>query len=182
MNDWIYTREEQVDTSELIEFKFFQSRPLETKQNVVAGAFKNKNIDWEISDIVFDEGAMFSKEVYKTTAMVIHLPAALPTFVMDQEGIFDKLFDRVLSFSGQNDIDFEGFPEFSKKVRLTGSNEEEIRSFFKPELIQFLESEEVYHIECNGEAIIIFKSLRIAKTGEIKNMLRFSEEFVRFLV
>ena len=182
MNDWIYTREEQVDTSELIEFKFFQSRPLETKQNVVAGAFKSKNIDWEISDIVFDEGAMFSKEVYKTTAMVIHLPAALPTFVMDQEGIFDKLFDRVLSFSGQNDIDFEGFPEFSKKVRLTGSNEEEIRSFFKPELIQFLESEEVYHIECNGEAIIIFKSLRIAKTGEIKNMLRFSEEFVRFLV
>lgn len=124
---------------------------------------------------------MLSKEVYKTTIQLIHLPKELPSFVMEQEGIFDKLFDRVLSFSGQKDIDFRAFPNFSNNVRLKGDDEEAIRALFTPELIQFLETEEIYHVECIGNALIIFKSLRTAKVAEIKNMVRFSEEFVGHL-
>lgn len=182
-NKWLYTREEQVDSCELLEFTFFQTRPLESKKNIIAGAFPGTGVDWEISDVIFDEGAMLSKEVYKTTAQVIHLPHSIAEFVMDSEGIFDKLFDRVLSISsGQNDINFSAHPVFSSSVRLTGPSEDAIRELFTPELIQFLESEEVYHIECNGDALIIFKSLRTAKTGEIKNMVRFSEELVTILI
>lgn len=180
-NNWLYTREEQVDTSELVEFDFFRSRPLESKHNVLSGAFES-GVDWEISDLVFDEGAMMSKEVYRTTVQLLHLPREITPFVLDSEGIFDKLFDRVLAISGQKDIDFKDYPVFSNKIRLTGEDEEGIRKLFSPEFIRFLESEEVYHIECNGEALIIFKSLRVAKTGEIKNMVRFSEELVRFLI
>ena len=182
-NKWLFTREEQVDSCELLEFTFFQTRPLESKKNIIAGAFPGTGVDWEISDVIFDEGAMLSKEVYKTTAQVIHLPHSIAEFVMDSEGIFDKLFDRVLSISsGQNDINFSAHPVFSNNVRLTGPSEDAIRELFTPELIQFLESEEVYHIECNGDALIIFKSLRTAKTGEIKNMVRFSEELVTILI
>jgi MFS superfamily sulfate permease-like transporter len=180
-NGWLYTREEQVDQSELLEFNFFQSRPLETKQNVIGGEFGETGVDWEISDIVFDEGAMLSKEVYKTTVQLLHLPREIPSFVIEQEGIFDKLFDRVLTFAGSKDIDFEDFPDFSKNFKLTGSDEEAIRKLFTPYLINFLETEEIYHIECNGNAIIIFKSLRISNTGEIKNMVRFSEDLIKHL-
>ena len=73
-NGWFYTREEQVDSSELLRFEFFRSRPLETKSNIIGGEFSDSQVDWEISDIVFDEGAMMSKEVYKTTLLLVHLP------------------------------------------------------------------------------------------------------------
>ena len=181
-NGWLYTTEEQVETSELLEFDFFQSRPLESKSNVIGGEFADYGVDWEISDIVFDEGAMLSKEVYKTTVQLIHLPKEIPSFVMEQEGIFDKLFDRVLSIRGQKDIDFAEFPVFSKNLKLTGENEEGLRQLFTSPLITFLENEEIYHIECNGTALIIFKSLRISNTGEMKNMVRFSEDLVKHLV
>jgi hypothetical protein len=181
-NGWLFTREEQVDQSELLEFDFFQTRPLETKQNIIGGEFGDTGVDWEISDIVFDEGAMLSKEVYKTTVQLVHLPEEIPSFVLEQEGIFDKLFDRVLSIASNGDIDFEEAPLFSKKLKLSGKDEDAIRQLFTPELLSFFESEEIYHIECNGNALIIFKSLRIANTGEIKNMVRFTEDLVKHLV
>ena len=150
--------------------------------NVIASEFTDTGVDWQISDIVFDEGAMHSREVYKTTVQLLHLPKPIPTFVLEQEGIFDKLFDKVLSFTTHKDIDFDEFPVFSKKLKLTGEDDHGIKSLFTPELISFLESEEIYHIECNGNALIIFKSLRIANTGEIKNMVRYSEDLIKHLV
>lgn len=179
-NGWMYTQEEQVDSIELLEFDFFRSRPIEYKMNVIGGEFEGSNVDWEISDITFDEGAMLSKEVYKTTVQLVHLNREIPSFVLEQEGIFDKIFDRVLSINSQ-DIDFVSHPIFSKKLKLTGEDEQAVRGLFTSDLIEFLESEEIYHIECNGNALIIFKSLRISNTGEIKNMVRFTKEFVNHL-
>lgn len=179
-NGWMYTQEEQVDSIELLEFDFFRSRPIEYKMNVIGGEFEGSNVDWEISDITFDEGAMLSKEVYKTTVQLVHLNREIPSFVLEQEGIFDKIFDRVLSINSQ-DIDFVFHPIFSKKLKLTGEDEQAVRGLFTSDLIEFLESEEIYHIECNGNALIIFKSLRISNTGEIKNMVRFTKEFVNHL-
>jgi MFS superfamily sulfate permease-like transporter len=179
-NGWMYTQEEQVDSIELLEFDFFRSRPIEYKMNVIGGEFEGSNVDWEISDITFDEGAMLSKEVYKTTVQLVHLNREIPSFVLEQEGIFDKIFDRVLSINSQ-DIDFVSHPIFSKKLKLTGEDEQAVRGLFTSDLIEFLESEEIYHIECNGNALIIFKSLRILNTGEIKNMVRFTKEFVNHL-
>ncbi len=181
-NGWLYTREEQVESSELQDFEFFRSRPLEKKSNVIGGEFTETGVDWEISDIVFDEGAMLSKEVYKTTVQLLHLPKEIPSFVLEQEGIFDKLFDRVPFIGPHKDIDFTEHPVFSKNLKLTGEDEAAIRQLFSSSLIDFLESEEIYHIECNGDAIIIFKSIRIANTGEMKNMVRFSEDFVKHLL
>jgi MFS superfamily sulfate permease-like transporter len=180
-NGWYYVRQENVDASQLQEFDFFQSRPLESKTNVIGGEFRDLRVDWEISDIVFDEGAMQSKEVYKTTLLLVQLPSKIPQFTLRSEGFFDKLFDKVLSFTSSNDIDFQEAPIFSGKLKLTGKDEEAVRRLFSTSLITFLESEEVYHIECNGRALIIFKSLRIANTGEIKNMVRFTKDLVKRL-
>ena len=66
-------------------------------------------------------------------------------------------------------------------MKLTGEDEEAIRTVFTPNLLAFFESEEIYHIESNGRALLIFKSLRIANTGEIKNMVRFTEELVKHM-
>lgn len=180
-NKWLYTRSMDVESSELVTFDFFKIRPIESKLNVLTGEFKDIKADWEISDIIFDEGAMLSKEVFKTTVQIIHLPFEIPEFSMEHESIFDKLIDRVRSMQGLRDINFSEFPVFSNNTLLMGKHPKKIKEFFTPELISFFESEEIYHIESNGNALMIFKSFKFANTGEIKNMIRFSSEFMKKL-
>lgn len=174
-HNWQYRHEVDWDISYLQHFQFFETRPIEHKSNVITGVYPQKNIYWEIADITFDEGALHAVEVYNTTVQVIRLPFEIPKFILEEEGIFDKIFDRVMAFSGQRDIDFQLFTKFSSKFLLKGEDETTIRQFFTPSLIRFFENEEIYHIESNGEALLIFKYLRLARADEATKMLAFSE-------
>lgn len=177
-NDWIYRHQVEWDDSYLRNFQFFETRPIERKMNVINGIYPNQDIRWEISDITFDEGALLATEVYHTTIQLLQLPFSIPSFVVEEEGLFDKIFDRVMAFSGQKDIDFELFTNFSDKFLLKGEDEDAIRDFFSPELIRFLEQESIYHIESNGEALLIFQYLRLARTEETTKMVDFSERLI----
>ena len=177
-NGWRYTDRADWNTSYLQNFKFFDSRPIEFKTNLIAGEYPNNKIKWESSDITFDEGALLAREVYRTTVEVIYLPKSIPKFVMEQEEMFDKVFTRVLPFSPHQDINFREYPRFSSKFVLQGDDREAIRAFLTPELVRFLESEEIYHIESNGEALLVFRSLRVARSKDIEQMVRFSEQLV----
>ena len=174
-NGWSFEREVDWNTSYLRNFHFFDSRPIEMKTNSLKGLDTKNNANWEISDIIFDEGALLALEVYQTTVQVIKLPSKIPPFIIDKEGLFDKIFDRVKVFAGANpDIDFKKHTGFSNKFQLSGENEAEIRAFFTDDLISFLEENEIHHIESNGEALMIFKYIHIARTDEVKNMLTFA--------
>lgn len=163
------------NTSYLRHFQFFEIRPIERKDNCLKGVDKDTLAEWEIADVTFNEGASFSSEVFHATVMMLKLPAPIPKFVMEKEGIFDKIFDRVMAFTGYKDIDFELFTDFSKKTLLMGENEEEIRAFFKPALLHFFENEPVQHIESNGEALLIFNKLKLARTDETLKLIDFSK-------
>jgi len=178
-NHWSFEREVDWNTSYLRNFNFFDSRPIERKNNSLQGIDEENNAQWEISDIVFDEGALLALEVYQTTVQVIRLPSPIPKFIIDKEGLFDKVFEKVKVFSGKKpDIDFVKHTGFSGKFQLSGKDEEGIRAFFTDDLIKFLEENEIHHIESNGEALMIFKYLHIAKTDEVKNMLAFSHNLL----
>ncbi|MEL7124256.1 MAG: SulP family inorganic anion transporter, partial [Bacteroidota bacterium] len=176
-----YMLEVDLDTSYLRNFQFFESRPIERKTNVIKGNFSNPTIQWEMADITFDEGALQASEVYHTTVQVIHLPFEIPRFILEKEGFFDKIFDRVLALSGQKDIDFQLFTKFSNRFLLKGEDEAIIRAFFTEELILFFENTDVYHVESNGEALLIFQYLRLARTEEASKMLMFSEDLIHLL-
>lgn len=181
-NNWVYRQEVEWDTSDLQNFDFFETRPLEFKENVLSGTFPDCNNErWEISDITFDEGAMSAKEVFHTTAEVIHLDKDVPRFVLEKEGIFDKIFERVMAFRGRKDIDFPNFPEFSKQFLVRSESQTELNQFFTEGIIQFLLDNEVYHIESNGNSLLIFRSLRVARTEDIKHMIDFSNKFVKLI-
>ena len=68
---------------------------------------KKHDATWEIADIVFDEGAMLSLEVFHTTVHVVRLNRPIPRFIVEKEGLFDQIFDRVKALSGYKDRDFE---------------------------------------------------------------------------
>ena len=182
VNGWSFDREVDWNTSYLRNFHFFDSRPIEMKSNSLQGLDVENNAQWEISDIVFDEGALLALEVYQTTVQVVRLPSLIPTFVIDKEGLFDKVFDRVKVFSGaRGDINFKKYSGFSNKFQLSGEDELAIREFFTADLISFLEKNEIHHIESNGEALMIFKYLHIARTDEVQNMLSFGLELLRHM-
>ncbi|MFT5249630.1 MAG: hypothetical protein ACI93P_001357, partial [bacterium] len=126
--------------------------------------------------------ALLALEVYQTTVQVIRLPTSIPKFIIDKEGLFDKIFNRVKVFSGASgDINFKKNKDFSNKFLLSGEKESEIREFFTEDLIQFLDDNEIHHIESNGEALMIFKYLHIAKTDEVQNMLTFGLNLLKHM-
>ncbi len=181
LHNWEFRPEVDLDTTYLRNFQFFETRPIERKNNSIKGSYPNSDATWEISDITFDEGAMLASEVYKTTVQVIQLPFEVPVFVLEKEGYFDKIFDRILALTGTKDIDLSLFTGFSSHFLLKGESEEEIKLFFTKDLIKFLEKEDIHHIESNGEALLIFNYLRQARTDETNEMLSFSEELVEKL-
>lgn len=179
-NGWTFDKEVDWNTSYLRNFHFFDSRPIEMKTNSLQGIDAVNNTNWEIADIVFDEGALMALEVYQTTVQIIKVPVAIPKFIIDKEGFFDKVFSGVTVFSGgKGDIDFKKYSGFSNKFQLSGEDERAVKTFFKEDLIRFLENNEIHHIESNGEALMIFKYLHVARTDEVNSMLSFATNLLK---
>ena len=180
-NDYQYTNKVDWDTIYLKKFHFFEIRPIERKSNCLKGTFKNLNVSWEIADVTFNEGAAFSAESFNTTLMVLKLNKRIPIFTMEKEGVFEKIFDRVMAFTGYKDIDFEMYPNFSKKFLIMGNNESEIRSFFTDEIIRFFENHQIYHLESNGEGLVIFDKIKLARTDETIAFIDYGKELAILL-
>ena len=180
-NDYQYARKVDWNTSYLKKFHFFEIRPIERKSNCLRGSFKDLEVYWEISDVTFSDGAAFSAETFYTTVMVLKLNKKMPVFAMEKEGLFEKIFDRVIALTGHKDIDFEMYPNFSKKFLITGTNEAEIRSFFTKELIHFFENKQIYHLESNGEALLIFDKIKLARTDETITLINYSKALAGLL-
>lgn len=169
------------NTSYLRNFHFFEIRPIEQKSNSLKGAFEGFNVTWEIADVTFSEGAAFTAEVFNTTVMILKLNREVPLFSMEKEGVLDKIFDKVMAFTGYKDIDFNMYTKFSSKFLLMGKDENEIRKFFKEHIIQFFENEQLYHLESNGEAFLIFDKLKLARTDETIALIEYGERLTRLL-
>jgi len=179
--DYEYTTKVDWNTSYLKNFHFFEVRPIERKSNCLKGTFKDLNVSWEIADVTFNEGAAFTAEIFNTTLMTLKLNKKIPVFTMEKEGVFERIFDRVMAFTGYKDIDFEMYPGFSKKFLIMGNKESEIRSFFTDEIIRFFENHQIYHLESNGEALVIFDKIKLARTDETMAFIEYGKELAELL-
>jgi MFS superfamily sulfate permease-like transporter len=179
-NGYQYSSRVVWDTSYLKTFKYFEIRPIERKYNCLKSQIKGL-VKWEISDVTFNEGQAFSAETFNTTLMVIKLNKKIPAFKMEKEGVLDVIFDKVIPFKGYKDIDFEAYPDFSKKYLLSGSNEGEIRNFFTKDIISFFEKKKLYHIESNGEALLIHDKTKLARTDETISFIDFGKSLIEIL-
>ncbi|WP_411896103.1 SulP family inorganic anion transporter [Winogradskyella sp. A2] len=179
--DYEFSSKVDWNTIYLKKFHFFEIRPIERKYNCLKGTFEDLNVSWEIADITFNEGQAFTAETFNTTLMVLKLNRKIPIFTMEKEAVLEKLFDRVMAFTGYKDIDFEMYPDFSKKFLLMGNNESEIRSFFTDEIVRFFENNHIYHLESNGEALIIFDKIKLARTDETIAFIDYAKELATLL-
>lgn len=62
-----------------------------------------------------------------------------------------------------------------------GNNESDIRSFFTEEIIRFFENQQIYHIESNGIALLIFDKIKLARTDETVAFIEYGEKLAKIL-
>lgn len=165
------------DATSLKKFRFFTNRPVEYKNNTIKGKYFD-SVEWELSDVTFDEGALYSAEIFHSTIQEVRLPFGIPVFTMEKE----EFFNRLARLTGEQDIEFKDHTKFSDTFVLKGHNEEKIRNFFTDDLINFFERKKVYHIESTGWSLIIFRHLRQASAGEVEQMLAFSEGLIKLIL
>ena len=180
-NDYLFDTLPDQNTQDLKKYKFFELRPIERKSNSLSGKFESVDNNWEIADVVFNEGASFTSEVFYSTLMTIKLDNEIPKFMMEKEGFVEKLFDRVMAFTGYKDINFKMYTKFSNQFLLMGDDESLIRAFFKPSLIKFFEEESVFHVESNGKNLLVFSKIKLARTDETQKLLAFGERLIEEL-
>lgn len=176
-NNLPFNPEISYEISSLKNFRFFKTRPIQYKKNMIKGYEPDLKVKWEISDITFDEGVLVVAETHRTTIETLELPFTIPVFSLEKEVFFDKL----LELTGIDDIDLKDYKHFSNRFSLRGPDEQAIRTFFTPELIAFFEKMDIYHLESCGNEILVFKYLRLASPSELMKMHHFSRQLVRKL-
>jgi MFS superfamily sulfate permease-like transporter len=132
----------------------------------------------EVSDITVTEGAGAAQHDTKIT--VVHISdveTTFPDFALEPEGLFTKISE--LNFG--KDIDFSDHPVFSKKYYLRGEQEIDVRNFFSPAILSFLETHDDLHIESHRNKLLIYKKRDLLTTEEIQEVLVFVESFMKCL-
>lgn len=162
-----YDSEKDKDVVFIENFLFFNTKHIDHIYNKIS-----KHDDSFASfDITFSEGEFIAKEVVRTTMLYISLKRTVPVFTLDREGFLE----RVYAFAGFKDIPFKDHHDFSKRFYLRGEDEAAIKQLFDTELIHFFESNPYYHIESNGEALLVFSKERLASIKEIKALIDFGK-------
>jgi len=160
-----YQASEIEDLHFLDSFRFFASKKTESVYNVLY----HPDHRLKVFDVDYSEGEFIAKENVKTTMFHIDLETKIPEFTLDREGFMEKLY----AFAGFKDIPIANHTDFSKRFYLLGENEKEIKQFFTDDLVHFFESNPYYHVESNGDSLLIFHKERVAGVKEIKALYDF---------
>ena len=165
--DLDYTSKKQKNIYFLDDFLFFKTKEINHINNQVLSKKEKINL----FDIEFSEGEFIAKEVVRSTMIHIKLNKEIPQFTLDREGFLEKVY----AFAGFKDIPIENHSDFSKRFYLLGEDETAIQRFFNDDVTRFFESNAYYHIESNGNSLLLFGKERLASIKEIKAMYDFGK-------
>ena len=165
--DLNYDSKKERDTLFLNNFLFFRTKQI----NYIYNQVHNKDNSLNLFDLEFSEGEFIAKEVVRSTMLHIKLDKDIPEFTLDREGFLEKVY----AFAGFKDIPIENHTDFSNRFYLLGEDTEAIQRFFTDQITHFFESNPYYHIESNGQDLLIFGRERLASIKEIKALYDFGK-------
>jgi hypothetical protein len=79
------------------------------------------------------------------------------------------------------DIDFEEHPEFSKKYRLTGKDEDFIRASFNEDVLHFFTFNKKWSFEGVGYYFILYRRNKLIPPDEIERFYQMGKHLIRML-
>ncbi len=176
-NEWGFKSNSFTGIEYFRTFYFFKSRQIEEKLDSIFS--REKNIDWEITDVLFEEGALLASEEYKTTLGLITFPFRIPKFTIEKKSFPQKLID----LSGHKDIDYILFHDFNDDFTVKVENLKEMNAFMTPKLRTLIENSAlIHHLESNGEAILLFTdNLRLARIRDYAKIIDFARHLKRLV-
>ncbi|MEO1652032.1 MAG: SulP family inorganic anion transporter [Bacteroidota bacterium] len=132
----------------------------------------------EFSDIYLSRGLRMREQSLNMSVLLIsNLQIYVPAFMLNKEGLLSKVKQNI----GYEDINFDKYPVFSNTYLLEGLRENEIRTFFKDQLIEFFESNTDFNIESQNNLILIYKDMRLMNQNEIADAIVFAENFLKLI-
>ncbi|MEQ6166035.1 SulP family inorganic anion transporter [Ekhidna sp. MALMAid0563] len=174
-NWWNFEPGKTMSFEDFRDFSFSRSGRISYAQNLISGSFENYRFIF--AEVVYDTDLRTKAATDLLPALIIKPEgnnATWPVFTMEKEGFFE----RVTNMANSKDIDFDDHPVFSDKFLLKGPNEDEVRKFFKPTVLQFIESNPIYHLESNGPKLIIYRFDKKKKEKEVAELIRFGKRLV----
>jgi hypothetical protein len=173
---WKFKSNSVFETPVLESFPFFRAKTIDHAYNLFNG--RHRGASFELFDVEFYEGELIARENHKLTMLIIQADKTIPKFRLDKE----RIFDRIAGLAGFKDINIDGHEDFSHRFLLRGEDEDAIRDFFSDRLILFFESHPYYHVESNGNAILILKGQRVASISEVKALAKFGKDLTEELI
>jgi MFS superfamily sulfate permease-like transporter len=162
-----YSSKKEKEVSFLDSFSFFNTKHI----NHIYNELSDKDSAINLFDVEFSEGTYIAKEDIRFTMLYVNLNREIPKFTLDREGFLEK----VSAFAGFKDINIENHDDFSKRFYLLGDNQKGITKFFNDDITHFFESNPYYHVESNGNGLLIFGKERLASVKEIKALFDFGK-------
>ena len=131
-------------------------------RNVLSGEWSGREL--LCCDYRYVVGHGKHQRSYSQTIMIMRLPRPLPAFVMAPEGFFAK----IAQVFGAKDIDFATHPEFSKSYVLKAKDEEEIRSTFSFDLLEYFERQQGLTLESHDGLLLFYRAKKRCKPEAIE--------------
>jgi hypothetical protein len=117
----------------------------------------------------YTEGGGQQQKAHHQTVAAFRFPArALPDFYLGAEHWWHKAGKAF----GYKIIEFDSHPEFGKRYLLRGENEEAVRQFFCPPLLDYFESlpeKPIWSIEAAAPWLIVYLPAKLAKPDQLRD-------------
>ncbi len=168
-NEWKFLPAKTISFDNFVGFNFGINSKIVHAQNIVSGKYEGVRLIY--SEIIYDQTPDTPSADSQLLALLVKPATNIPVFMLEREGFFDKVTD----LAYRADIDFESYPVFSDKFVLKGPDEGAIRSFFHPGIIRKVEQYPNFHMESNGEAIILYRFDKAEDDASIAELIRFGK-------
>lgn len=170
--EWDFQVEPAQDLEYFKSFYFFKTRPIEAESNCIFD--QDKEMQLNLIDVTFEEGADIFPDEYKTTIGLLKLSFPIPKFTIEKKEFIDKL----LPISEHRDIDYSLYSSPPENYIVKVSDVEAMDAFMTDKLKVLIEISGLNHLESNGEAILIFSNnFVLAKAKDYIKMIHFVENF-----
>jgi hypothetical protein len=165
----------ELSTRNLMGFPSVEKFVVESESDVLDFTVRGRTFSF--ADLHCRQGFAESEEAKVISSVFVYLEDSVPPeFVLEPEGFLDDLIE----VEGFSDIDFDQFPEFSRKWLLRGPQEQAIRDFFRPPVIHFLEGQDMslpYSILSDGKVMMVHRQGETLDAEEVNHMIDFSIAF-----
>jgi hypothetical protein len=146
-------------------FELFNLGHSRRMTNLLQG--KTSDLELNLFDYQYTTGSGKNRTTRTYSIFVARRPGMkLPEFSLAPENFLHKIG----SLFGFQDIDFDSHPRFSSRYLLRGSDEEAIRTLFKPKVLDWFEEHGGLTIEAKRDLVVFYKSPRISPT-QIRNFM-----------